>query len=113
MPQNTNKEPWTWHWRDYVAIIYLSIVSLVILSALLSKLGIVNLWKQEPYSLASSSQQSERPTRAARPYFDNKSCLDYGQIRLREQDPLISDEDLIDQVSWDCVRARQEWEASH
>jgi hypothetical protein len=85
-------------WGDWYLIVIGSAVAFCFVLVMLGKVRLIN----DPFPPVT--KQPERPR------FDNKECLSRNAYRIREADPLISDEMLSGDVARACVLERREFE---
>lgn len=83
---------------DWFLIFIGASVALVFVLQMLGKIGLID----DPFPPVA--QQPERPR------FDNAECLRRNAYRIRQNDPMISDEMLSGDVARACVIERREFE---
>ena len=96
--QNTTREATKRTWGQWYIIAIGSGVAICFVLVLLSKIGLID----DPFPPAAL--QPERPR------FNNMECLSRNAYKIRDADPLISDQMLNSDVARACVSEREKFE---
>ncbi len=86
-----------WSFGDWFLALIGTGIALVLLMLFAEKVGLI-----DPIP-------TQNVAYVERPVFDNKECLQRNQYRVRENDPLISDDALFGQVARACVVEKNEF----
>lgn len=86
-----------WSFGDWFLAFIGGSVALVFVVAMAGKIGLI----KEPFPPVVKTAES--------PVFDNKECLQRNQYRVRENDPLITDDEMYGMVARACVVEKSEF----